>query len=58
MAFSGNLWSYLKEVKPLVMYDVERGMAPDPMQGKPASSQVDLGYTKTFCVPVVTSVSL
>ena len=30
---SGNLCSCLKEVKPLVMYDVEQGIALDPMQG-------------------------
>ena len=38
------------------MYDVERGMAMEPMQGKRASSQVDLGYTELFCIPEVTSV--
>ena len=47
----------LKEVKPLVMYDVEHGMALEPMHGKQASSPVDLGYTEIFHVPVVTSVS-
>ena len=30
---SMNLWSYQKEVKPLVMYDVEHGIALGPMQG-------------------------
>ena len=49
---SGNLWSCLKEVKPLVMYDVECGMAPEPMKGNRASSRVDLGYTELFCIPV------
>ena len=29
---SMNLWSYQKEVKPLVMYDVEHGIALGPMQ--------------------------
>ena len=48
---SGNVWSFLKEVKPLVVYDVERGMAMEPIEGKWASSQVDLGYTDLFCVP-------
>ena len=43
MGVSGNLWSFLKEVKPLVVYDVERGMAMEPVQGKWASSPVDLG---------------
>ena len=28
----------------------------EPMQGKLASSQFDLGYTELFCVPEVTSV--
>ena len=31
---SGNLWSFLKDVKPLLVYDVEHGMAMEPMQGK------------------------
>ena len=44
------------EVKPLIVYDVERGMALEPVQGNQASSLVDLGYTKLFCVPAVTSV--
>ena len=35
---SGNLWSCLKEVKPLVMYDVEQGMALEPIQGNRGSS--------------------
>ena len=56
MGVSGNLWSFLKGVKPLVLYVVDRGMVMEPMQAKLASSQFDLGYTKLFCVPVVTSV--
>ena len=55
---SGNVWSFLKEVKPLVVYDVERGMAMEPIQGKWASSRVDLGYTELFCISEVTAVSL
>ena len=31
-------------------------MAMEPMQGKWASSQGDLGYTELFCFPEVTSV--
>ena len=54
---SGNLWSCLKEVKPLVMYDVECGMALETMHGNWASSRIDLGYTELFHVPAVTSVS-
>ena len=38
------------------MYDVDRGIVIDPMQGKLASSQIDLGYTELFCDPEVTSV--
>ena len=57
MGGSGNLSSFLKEVKPLVVYDVDRGIAMEPMQGKWASSPVDSGYTKLFCVTAVTSMS-
>ena len=39
------------------MYDVEGRMALEPVQGNRASSQVNLGYTDLFHVPVVTSVS-
>ena len=53
--FSGNLWSCLKEVKPLVVFNGECGMALEPMQGNKASSQVDLGYTELFHVAAVTS---
>ena len=56
MIFSGKLSSFLKGVKPLVLYNVDRGMVMEPMQGKLASSQFDLGYTELFCVPEVTSV--
>ena len=55
---SGNLCSFLKEVKPLVLYDVEHGIAMEPMNGKWASSRVDLGYTELFCIPEVTAVFL
>ena len=54
---SGNLGSCLKEVKPLVEYDGEQGIALEPMQGNRAKSQVDLGYTVLFHIPAVTSVS-
>ena len=53
---SGNLSRFLKGVKPLVMYDVDRGVVMEPMQGKLASSQFDFGYTEQFCIPGVTSV--
>ena len=53
--FSGNLSSFLKGVKPLVLYDVDCGVVMEPMQGKLASSQFDLGHTDLFCIPEVTS---
>ena len=56
MRVSGNLWSFLKEVKPLFVYDVERGMPMEPMQGKWASFRVDFWYTQLICVPEATSV--
>ena len=45
---SQNLWSCLKKVKPLVVYDVECQMALEPMQRNWASSQVDLGTLSYF----------
>ena len=56
MGTSGNLWIFIKDVKPLVVYDVECEMAMDSRKGKCASSWVDLGYTNLFCIPEVTSV--
>ena len=55
---SVSLCSFLKEVKPLVLYDVEHGIAMQPMKGKWASSRVDFGYTELFCIPEVTAVFL
>ena len=46
----------LKGVKPLVLYDVDRGVVMEPMQGKLATSQFDFGYTEQFCIPGMTSV--
>ena len=43
---SGNLSSFLKGVKPLNLYDVDRGVVMETMQGKLASSQFDFGYTE------------
>ena len=43
-------------VKPLVLYDVDRGVVMEPMQGNLASSQFDFGYTEQFSIPGVTSV--
>ena len=56
MRVSGNLWIVVKDVKPLVVYDVECEMAMDSMKGKCASSWFDLGYTNLFCLPELTSV--
>ena len=56
MGVSGNLWIVLKDVKTLVVYDVEWEIAMDAMKGKCASSWVNLGYTNQFCFPEVTSV--
>ena len=39
-----------------MQYDMDHGMFMAPMQGKLASSQFDLVYTKLFCVPELTSV--
>ena len=47
---------FLKGVKPLVLYDVDRGLVMEPMQGKLASFEFDFGYTEQFCIPGVTSV--
>ena len=55
MGVSENLWIVVKDVKPHVLYNLERGMAMEPMKGKCASSGVDLGYTNLFCIPEVTS---
>ena len=46
--YSCNLWSWIKEDKPLVMLDGEWGMALEPMQWNQASSWVLLGYTELF----------
>ena len=56
MVYSGNLSSFLKGVKPLILYDEDHGMVMEPMKGKLASSQFDLGHTDQFCIPEVTSV--
>ena len=56
MGVSGNLWIVLKDVEPLVVYDVYCEMAMDSMKGKCASSCVDLGCTNLFCIPELTSV--
>ena len=39
----GNVGSYLKEVKPLVVCDAEQGIALEPFQGNWVLSRVDWG---------------
>ena len=56
MDVSGNLWILLKDVRIHFVNDLERGVAMQLVQGKSASSWVDLGYTNLFCIPEVTSV--
>ena len=46
------------EVKTLVLYDVEHGIAMEPMKGKWASSRVDLGYIELFRFPELRAVFL
>ena len=46
-----------KKFKPLVVYDVERMMALEPMQENRDSYRIDLEYTELFRIPAVTSVS-
>ena len=53
---SVNLCIFLKEVKPLVLYDVEHRIAMEPMKGQWASSRFDLGYPDLFCILEVTAV--
>ena len=47
-----------KEVKPLVLYDVEHVIVMESMKGKWATSRVDFRYTELFCNPEVTAVCL
>ena len=58
MGVSVNLCSFLTEVKTLVLYVVEHGIAMEPKKLKWASSHVDLGYTELFCILEVTAVFL
>ena len=53
MGVSENISSFLKEVKPLVPYSLEHGIAMEPMKRKWASSRVDFRYTELFCIPEV-----
>ena len=51
---SQGISRFLKEVKPLVLYALEHGIATEQMRGKWASSCVDFGYTDLFCIPDLT----
>ena len=53
MGVSENLCSFLKGVKPLVLYSLKHGISMERMKGKRASSRVELGYTELFCIPEV-----
>ena len=53
---SGNLSRFLKGIKPLLLYDLDRGVVMEPMQGKLASSQFNFAYIEQFCIHGVTSV--
>ena len=55
MGVSGNLSRFLKEVKPLVLYAVEHGIAMEQMRVKWASSCVNFSYTDLFCITALTS---
>ena len=45
------------EGKPIVLYDLEWGIALKPKKRDCSSFQLDLGYTELFDIPAVTSVS-
>ena len=45
----------LKEVKSLVLYAVEHGIAKEQMRGKWDASCVDFGFTELFCIRELTS---
>ena len=55
MGVSVNLCQFIKEVKPLVLYVVEHGIAMEQMWGEWASSCADFGYTEIFCIPELTA---
>ena len=54
---SQGISSFLREDKLLVLYNMEHGIAMEPMKGKWASSRVDLGYTELFCIPEVSVIT-
>ena len=58
MVFLGNFWTFLNDVKRLVMFDGECTMAVEPVQENLASCRVELEYTEFFCIAAVTPESL
>ena len=48
MSVSGNLWIFLKHVKPLVLYDVEFGMPLEPVQGNAFHLELIWGTSINF----------
>ena len=52
---SQGISSFLKEVKPLVLYAVEHWIAMEQMRGKWASPCLDFGYTDLCSIPDLTS---
>ena len=58
MVFLGNFWTFLNDVKRLVMFDGECTMAVEPMQENLASCRFELEYTEFFCIAAVTPESL
>ena len=48
---SQGISSFLREDKLLVLYNMEHGIAMEPMKWKWASSRVDLEYTEQFAFP-------
>ena len=46
-----------KGIKPIVLYDLEWGIALKPKQGDWSSFQFDLGYSELSDIPAETSVS-
>ena len=55
--FLETLWCSIKRFEAPYVYDLDPGIALLPMQRNWSSFQVDLGYTKLFHIPAVTSVS-
>ena len=52
---SQGISSFLREDKLLVLYNMEHGIAMEPMKGKWASSRFALGNNELFCIPEVTA---